>query len=70
MFVHVLHKVEVSIAVFLKVFHQCAMFWHLSDVLPIFFLWESHHTEYPVELVMVVWIAGLDILLTTVEDRL
>ena len=32
-------------------------------------MWESHDVEDSVQLVMMVWITGFDILLTTVEDR-
>ena len=32
-------------------------------------LWEAHDTEYAVELVVVIRVARLNILLTTVEDR-
>ena len=44
------------------------MFWHSPHVFPVFFLRKSHHIEYPVQLVVVVGIAGLDVLLSAVED--
>ena len=31
-------------------------------------LWESHNINYPIELVVVVRVAGLDVFLSTVED--
>ncbi|KAI8421636.1 hypothetical protein MSG28_009634 [Choristoneura fumiferana] len=38
-----------------------------SDGERVLFLWETHHIEYPIQLVMMIWIAGLYILLTAVE---
>jgi len=31
-------------------------------------LWKAHHIEDPIKLVMVIWVARLDVLLTTVKD--
>ena len=33
-------------------------------------LWKAHDIEDPIELVMVIWIACLDVLLAAVKDRL
>jgi len=37
--------------------------WHRNT------LWKAHYVEYPIELVVVIWVAGLNVLLTTVKDR-
>nr|CAD7406861.1 unnamed protein product [Timema poppensis] len=52
----------------LEVLEECGMFRHLLDVLPFLLEREAHHIEYPVQLVVMVRIAGFDVLLTTVED--
>ena len=46
------------------------MLGHLADVLPVLLLRKAHHGEDPVELVVVVRVARLDVLLAAVEDRL
>ena len=46
------------------------MFRHSPHIFPVLLLREAHHVEYPVQLVVMVRVAGLDILLPTVEDWL
>ena len=46
------------------------MFRHSPHVFPVLLLRETHHVEYPVQLVVMVRVAGLDVLLTAVEDGL
>lgn len=46
------------------------MLRHLSHVLPVFVLRKAHDGEDSVQLIVMIRIAGLDVLLTTVEDRL
>ena len=49
---------------------QCRVFWHPPHVLPILLLGETHHVEDPVQLVVVVRVARLDVLLPAVENGL
>ena len=44
------------------------MLGHPPHVLPVLFLGEPHHLEDPVQLIVVVRVAGLDVLLPAVED--
>jgi hypothetical protein len=46
------------------------VFGHLSNILPVFFLRKSHDRENPIQLVVVVGVARLDVLLATVKDGL
>merc|ERR1719222_162586 len=66
--VHVLQQGAVHIRGALKVLQQCWVLWHPPHVFPVLLLGEAHHVKDPVQLVMVIRVACLDVLLPTMED--
>jgi hypothetical protein len=55
---------------FVKFFHELVVLRHALDVLPVAFIWESHDVEDSIQLLFVVWVVGLNVLLTTMKNRL
>lgn len=70
MLLHVFDEAAICIRRSPEVFLKGGVLGHLPDVLPIFICWEAHDTEYPVQLVVVEGVTGLNVLLATVEDGL
>jgi len=66
---HVLLKVAVGIAGALEIRRQLLMLGHLAQVLPVFVRGKAHHVENPVQLILVVRVAGFYVLLSAVENR-
>jgi hypothetical protein len=52
----------------LKILEKCGVLRHFADVLPLLFLGKSHYIKYPIQLVVVIWVGGLNVFLPTVED--
>jgi len=53
----------------LSLYHHAAMLMQQHTILCRHTLRKAHYIEDPVELVMVIWIAGLDVFLAAVKDR-
>jgi len=68
MSVHVLQERAVHIGGALEVLQKCWMLWHSSHVFPVLFLREAHDVEDPIQLVVVIRVAGFDVLLSAMKD--